>query len=242
MAGTANDFSNGAPFYLDATQQDLLLAALASNNQNPNDIFSTGLDGKLAMGNNQYQFPVDSLDPAYFTSPQQSTPANAFSNGAIEESPFLDYADGDTSFDFDNPDDDLMIGALPGDTPADSSEKRKSPDDDDDDEGGGKRREGDDKQAKKPGRKPLTSEPTTVSLQKKFCGSDADAMTRNGKHKIGRLNERSGRGKRSILKILKPRFKSSRRPQMPQITKMVCFVPRCSASKWSSASIASVSH
>lgn len=45
MAGTTNDFQNGAPFYLDATQQDLLLAALASNNQNANDLFSTALDG-----------------------------------------------------------------------------------------------------------------------------------------------------------------------------------------------------
>jgi hypothetical protein len=34
MARIANDFQNGAPFDLNATQQDLLLAALASNNQN----------------------------------------------------------------------------------------------------------------------------------------------------------------------------------------------------------------
>lgn len=166
MAGTSNDFQNGAPFYLDSTQQDLLLAALASNNQNPNDIFATGLDStKQAPGNSQFQYPADSLDPTYFTSPQQSTPANGYANGSVEESPFIDYIDGDGSFDFDGADNsDLMIGALPGDTPGDANEKRKSPDDDDDDgeEGGGKRREGDDKQAKKPGRKPLTSEPTTV--------------------------------------------------------------------------------
>ncbi|KAI8935575.1 hypothetical protein NX059_008144 [Plenodomus lindquistii] len=165
MAGTANDFQNGPPFYLDSTQQDLLLAALASNNQNPNDIFATGLDStKQPQGASQFQFPVDTLDPAYFTSPQQTTPANAFSNGSIDESPFVDYLDGDNSFDFDGADNsDLMIGALPGDTPGDSNDKRKSPDDDDEDgeDGGGKRREGEDKQAKKPGRKPLTSEPTT---------------------------------------------------------------------------------
>ncbi|KAI4619958.1 hypothetical protein J4E80_004483 [Alternaria sp. BMP 0032] len=166
MAGTTNDFQNGAPFYLDATQQDLLLAALASNNQNPNDIFSAGLDSgsnnKQSMNNSQFQYPLDSLDPAYFTSPQQQTPANGFNGGSMDESPFVDYLDGDNGFDFDNADGD-MIGSLPGDTPGDSSEKRKSPDDgdDDDDEGGGKRREGEDKQAKKPGRKPLTSEPTT---------------------------------------------------------------------------------
>ncbi|EMD97914.1 hypothetical protein COCC4DRAFT_173684 [Bipolaris maydis ATCC 48331] len=166
MAGTGNDFQNGAPFYLDATQQDLLLAALASNNQNPNDLFSTGLHNghhsKQSIDDAQFQYPVDALDPAYFTSPQQSTAGTGFSNVGIEESPFIDYLDGDNGFDFENADGD-MIGALPGDTPADSSEKRKSPGDEEaeDDEGGGKRREGEDKQAKKPGRKPLTSEPTT---------------------------------------------------------------------------------
>ncbi|KAH7384590.1 transcription factor PAP1-domain-containing protein [Pyrenochaeta sp. MPI-SDFR-AT-0127] len=165
MAGTTNDFQNGAPFYLDATQQDLLLAALASNNQNSSDIFSAGLNDNRSMSNAQYPYPIDSLDPAYFTSPQQSTPANGFNGVGIEESPFVDLLEGDGSFDFDNADGDVMIGALPGDTPGDSHEKRKSPgdddDDDDEDEGGGKRREGEDKQAKKPGRKPLTSEPTT---------------------------------------------------------------------------------
>ncbi|KAF2024816.1 PAP1-domain-containing protein [Setomelanomma holmii] len=152
MAGTTNDFQNGTPFYLDATQQDLLLAALASNNQNPNDIFSTGLDVKNPVGNSQFQYPTDSVDPTFFTSPQQSTPANAFNNINMDESPFVDYLDGDNSFDFDNADGDLMIGSLPGDSPnGDSNEKRKSPDDDaDEDEGGGKRREGEDKQAKKP--------------------------------------------------------------------------------------------
>jgi AP-1-like factor len=160
MAGTANDFQNGAPFYLDATQQDLLLAALASNNQDPNNMFANGLD-KQSLGDAQFQYPIDTMDPAYFTSPQQTS--GGFSG--VEQSPFDNLLEGDPSFDFDDPNNDLMIGALPGDSPGDSNDKRKSPDDDeDDDEGGGKRREGEDKQAKKPGRKPLTSEPTTVCL------------------------------------------------------------------------------
>lgn len=167
MSGTGNDFQNGAPFYLDATQQDLLLAALASNNQNPNDLFSdiNGLDGKQTFGNDQFQYPVSSLDPSTFFSPQQSTPADAFGMG-VDESPYIDYLDGEAALDFDASNGARMIGSLPGDSPeGESSEKRKSPDEDgedDDEEGGGKRREGDDKQAKKPGRKPLTSEPTTV--------------------------------------------------------------------------------
>jgi AP-1-like factor len=77
-----------------------------------------------------------------------------------DESPFLDFdpdADFDESFDFDE--NARMIGDIPGEL----HDKRKSIDGkDDDDEGGGKRREGEDKTAKKPGRKPLTSEPTSV--------------------------------------------------------------------------------
>ncbi|KAK5219216.1 DNA-binding transcription factor yap1 [Exophiala xenobiotica] len=76
-----------------------------------------------------------------------------------DESPFLDFdpdADFDESFDFDE--NARMIGDIPGEL----HDKRKSIDGkDDDDEGGGKRREGEDKTAKKPGRKPLTSEPTS---------------------------------------------------------------------------------
>lgn len=168
MSGNGNDFQNGAPFYLDATQQDLLLAALASNNQNPNDLFSNvnGLDDKQLQGNDQFQYPLNNLDSNnFFASPQQGTPANAFNSMSVEESPFIDYLDGDNSFDFDGANrGDLMIGSLPDTPDGESNDKRKNPNDDadEDEEGGGKRREGEDKQAKKPGRKPLTSEPTTV--------------------------------------------------------------------------------
>lgn len=169
MAGTTSDFQTGNQFYLDPTQQDLLLAALTSNNQNANEFFPANSDSK-SQPLNQFQYPMDTLDPTYFTSPQQSTPANAFT-GNMEESPFLDLLDGDTSFDLDGADSgDLMIGSLPGE----SNDKRKSPEDDGAEEeegGGGKRREGEDKQAKKPGRKPLTSEPTTVSKKRPWQGS-----------------------------------------------------------------------
>lgn len=167
MAGTSSDFQHGAPFYLDPTQQDLLLAALASNDPNPNDILAMGLDSaKHGHDASQFQYPLQTFDSAYFASPQQATPATGtFSNGSIDESPLVDYLDGE-NHDFDRGDNsDLMIGALPGDTTGDSNEKRKSLNDDEEEEDGpergGKRREGEDKQAKKPGRKPLTSEPTT---------------------------------------------------------------------------------
>ncbi|KAJ9640430.1 DNA-binding transcription factor yap1 [Coniosporium tulheliwenetii] len=90
----------------------------------------------------------------------------------MDDSPSIDFLDADGSFSFYNDPSDLMIGSLPGSGPGpqidndgEAHEKRKSPDDEnDDDENETKRREPDDKQAKKPGRKPLTSEPTTVSL------------------------------------------------------------------------------
>lgn len=115
---------------------------------------------------NSNQSPTISAQKATSRNPNY-TPnmSSAPGSGKLEfsdDSPFLDFdpeADfGDDTFDFD--DDSRMIGDLPGDL----HDKRKSVDGkDDDDEGGGKRREGEDKTtAKKPGRKPLTSEPTSV--------------------------------------------------------------------------------
>jgi len=94
-----------------------------------------------------------------FISPQNPELDNF--NG--DYTPDLDYLDGD-SFDFDNADlGGEMIGALPGS----AHEKRKSPTEKDSSEESDPKRqetqEGE-KGAKKPGRKPLTSEPTTVSV------------------------------------------------------------------------------
>jgi AP-1-like transcription factor len=99
-----------------------------------------------------------------FGSPVQSAPGSGNLDFGTDESPYLDFdVDGEDGFNFD--DEGQMIGDLPGDNSGnDEHHKRKSiPDDEEDDEGGGKRREGDDKSGKKPGRKPLTSEPTSVS-------------------------------------------------------------------------------
>ena len=79
--------------------------------------------------------------------------------------PDLDYLDGD-GFDFEDADlGGEMIGALPGNG-GELHDKRKNSDEFDDEDGGDAKRqetqEGE-KGAKKPGRKPLTSEPTTVS-------------------------------------------------------------------------------
>lgn len=155
---TTNNPSN----YLTPHQQDLLFAALNSNK---------GLDKPSALLTTNFQ--MDSLD--FSGSPIQHTPGSG-TLGSFNESPFIDEYydfDADGQFDFDSSNDALqgqMIGKLPGGTSSSDGDetlhdKRSHPgEEDDDEEGGGKRREGEDKTSKKPGRKPLTSEPTSVSL------------------------------------------------------------------------------
>ncbi|KAJ9667322.1 DNA-binding transcription factor yap1 [Coniosporium apollinis] len=163
-ASTKNNPYN-QPFLHDLSrdQEDLLLAALSSNNPNGNtaSYSNSGRPVKRSASNTQPR--------PYFTSPQQVTPATDFDTFNMDDSPSIDFLDADGSFSFYNDPSDLMIGSLPGSGPGpqidndgEAHEKRKSPDDEnDDDENETKRREPDDKQAKKPGRKPLTSEPTT---------------------------------------------------------------------------------
>lgn len=153
MASTRNQLGD---FILTPQQQSLLFAALNSNRQ-PNGSPITNA--------------INMSPSSYDNSPNQ--------NG-FQESPDLDYDNydftGDASFDFSFADDSQsqMIGDLPGSTGSDASvkagsdnndnEKRSHPDDEnDDEEGSAKRQETGDKTPKKPGRKPLTTEPTSVS-------------------------------------------------------------------------------
>jgi AP-1-like factor len=149
-------------FILSPHQQDLLFAALNSNK--PSSIGENGLrlsPNSAAMGS-----------IGFTDSPLQQTPGSGVLNG-LDESPFVDYdydfdADGSFEYDYANDPQGLMIGRMPGsssDGDAENHDKRGHPDDENDEDGGGKRREGDDKSSKKPGRKPLTSEPTSVSIQ-----------------------------------------------------------------------------
>ncbi|KAI1163967.1 PAP1-domain-containing protein [Nemania serpens] len=158
-------------FILTPQQQNLLFRALTSNQPN---------SAKADQGS----LTPDSLT----TSPAQHQRTLGFHESAgSADSPFLDYdyeAGPDSSFGFDfNNDDQMddqarMIGDLPGSSPDgseglkdtskasspdESSDKRSHPDDDDDDEAesGAKRREGEGKVPKKPGRKPLTNEPSS---------------------------------------------------------------------------------
>lgn len=109
---------------------------------------------------------------------------NINNGSSVQESPFLDNYDydfGDSSFDFSFADGEQakMVGDLPGTVKSESieneaNEKRSHPDDEDDDSSPGndsKRRESTEKVAKKPGRKPLTSEPTSVSHRRRLASS-----------------------------------------------------------------------
>ncbi|KAJ5081825.1 hypothetical protein NUU61_010089 [Penicillium alfredii] len=144
--------------YLDPNQQDLLLAALSSNNPSqkpePNASYiKPDHSPDQASSNGPSGPPSDGLDGSY------SNP-NAF-RYADDESPFLDF---NPEVDFEFPNSEDLIGDLPGSASTfdyELGEKRKSMDgksEIDGEENGRKRRES---EAKKPGRKPLTSEPTT---------------------------------------------------------------------------------
>jgi AP-1-like factor len=147
-------------FTLTSRQEQLLFAALNSNNKD------TNTNSPQVKTDNQFSMAPGSMTESPLQAPGSATLAG------FDDSPFIDYDyefDGDGSFDYDfsNGSQGQMIGKLPGsssDGDAETHDKRSHPDDDgEEEEGGGKRREGDEKSSKKPGRKPLTSEPTSVS-------------------------------------------------------------------------------
>lgn len=158
MASARNPLND---FILTPQQQGLLFAALNSNKQ-PTDSPVNG---------------AANMSPTSFTN---SPVLNNGPNGLQQESPFLDYdydfSNGDTSYDFSYADSSQakMVGDLPDSNSSDSAkavsenndnEKRAHPDDEnDEEEGAAKRQETGEKAPKKPGRKPLTTEPTSVSL------------------------------------------------------------------------------
>jgi len=153
MTSTKNPLSD---FVLTPAQQNLLYAALNSNR--------TANNQNAALG----------LSPVSFSA---SPSLGLDTLGSYQNSPDLDYdydfTGADASFDYsmDNTDQAKMIGDLPGSSvngrsesaETESPDKRAHPDDDDDEEEANepKRRESGDKVAKKPGRKPLTTEPSS---------------------------------------------------------------------------------
>jgi AP-1-like transcription factor len=169
MAAHQHD-DDSAP-YLSSNQQNLLLAALnAQAKDRQATLAQAGFPGLRTSTSDRNPSAVKTEETgnmsgnALFMSPQNAE------LDSLDYTPELDYLDGDDSFDFDNADlGGEMIGALPGEEHLNGHEKRKSPDDKDaSEEADPKRHEtqdGTEKGAKKPGRKPLTSEPTTVRLR-----------------------------------------------------------------------------
>lgn len=167
--------------YLSPKEQDLLLTALNSNKPSHSAASNMSYphvanNGSRAAGSRSNSTPQQPAqlgrksfdDTEFYASPLQQAPGSALlGNISFEGSPYLDFEPDDGNFDWDL-NGDQLIGSLPGtsvdDEDTDLHDKRKASDDDgEENDGGGKRREGEDKVGKKPGRKPLTSEPTSVS-------------------------------------------------------------------------------
>lgn len=156
--------------YLSPNQQDLLLAAL--NSQATKKTRAKAAPGDSGITNQ----PTSDLSQNRSSTTTMSGAAVFQSPGNMDNfnpdfTPDLDYLDGEGSFDFDNADlGGEMIGGLPAldaDGNPEQHEKRKNTDEDGSaEEGDAKRQEvGEgEKGSKKPGRKPLTNEPTTVSI------------------------------------------------------------------------------
>ncbi|KAF4125572.1 hypothetical protein GMORB2_0816 [Geosmithia morbida] len=154
MASAGTGGSVPPQLFLTPQQQSLLFAALESGkNQPPASQSASRLN----------------LSPGSFQgSPIQQ---NDVRSGALEQSPYLDsynYDDlGDSSFDFSYMDEPSKTSVDRADTSksdstdADFNEKRSHPEDEDDEEGGDLKRHESDKVPKKPGRKPLMSEPSS---------------------------------------------------------------------------------
>lgn len=164
---------------LDPAQQKLLLSALSSNKKRQQSFFESGKsssnkDGGLnATSATKIESNSNGFDPSVLSS-GPSPPGDNTGPGikSYDNGQFADF--GNSAFDFDlglgasgmgQPNDYFGFDAQ--DFEGDGGEKRKSPDEDDDDDeaivdGDPRRRGSEDGPSKKPGRKPLTTEPTTV--------------------------------------------------------------------------------
>lgn len=162
----------GADLTLTRSQEGLLRTALSSNSSdNVIQKSHTAPSGNPFSQIDPQQLSTGSMANStnMYTSPIQQAPGSGQLD-SFDESPFLDYENlEDGNFDWENSGDQLF-GDIPGTEYNDEGEhhdKRKaSVDEEDEVENSSKRREGDDKTPKKtgqkPGRKPLTGEPTTV--------------------------------------------------------------------------------
>lgn len=202
MAAQSSAPNPHANSYLSRNQQDLLYAALNSQADQTHH--------PIKRSSSDPEFLTMSTINGNFISPQNAE-LDKF-DAELDYTPDMDFLD-DSGFDFENADlGGEMIGALPGrENTGDGHEKRKSRDDaGESEEGDAKRQEtqeGERGGAKKPGRKPLTSEPTTVDIHPPIHmhGLLLTIVHRNVKHKTGQRNALSVSGRRSTLRIWRPR-------------------------------------
>lgn len=151
-------------------ERALLRTALASNS--PRGSAQNSFKQSAEGGSSKTQTPDETSNrtnrstpntSGMFTSPEQDGPAS----GQFEDtSPLGDFELEDGNFDWDNSGE--LFGDLPemptGEDIEHHDKRKKSADDDGQEEVSGKRRESDERGAKKPGRKPIIGEPTTVGL------------------------------------------------------------------------------
>ncbi|RHZ43831.1 putative bZIP transcription factor AP-1/Yap1 [Aspergillus thermomutatus] len=147
--------------YLSPDQQDLLLAALSSSNPTQKQQTVTQ---KPEANQNLNHTPGHASSGSLSVSPPSGLDGsvNQSTTFGYEDSPFLDL---NPDFDLDFLGNESLIGDLPPSLTEEyePGDKRKDIDgqENEKEEPGKKRRESDEKAAKKPGRKPLTSEPTS---------------------------------------------------------------------------------
>ncbi|KAI4202438.1 MAG: hypothetical protein LQ346_001996 [Caloplaca aetnensis] len=159
--GSSNDTIFGPDLSLTPDQQNLLRTALSSNNPDSSFNPGTGNAGTKSVGDIRSSEPgSNSVADSVYQATTQDTLSPLIDEFPLDDSPFAeahDFEDG--NFDWDNGEDQLF-GDLPEAHGGDElHEKRKNGENED---GKNKRHEGNDKNSKKPGRKPLnSSEPTT---------------------------------------------------------------------------------
>lgn len=154
MANHQSDTMSAHTYNLTPGQEDLLTAALNSNK--PNDPQSNGTNGWVSTLDNG----LDSI--LYPHVPGSAGTMNEYRMDFLKGPEDLDFSldSIDAGADYDDDFDDQS----PVNESAEPHEKRQRSDEDaSKDDAGSKRQEGVEKVPKKPGRKPLTVEPTNVS-------------------------------------------------------------------------------
>ena len=158
-------------------QQRLLLAALTSNKKRKSDAAPAATSSASAGLNSGDKPSMSGVDPTVFSNPSSdsfamtSAAPSSFDLNATDSAFDVDFSK--SLGDFTEPFPDYANANIE----SEQREKRKNvdfEDDDEDDQNDDRSGEPEAKEAKKPGRKLLTSEPTTVSSSALRCRASAN--------------------------------------------------------------------